>query len=398
MALATATGFAAFDVVDARRVDLSDVLSAILKKESALIGRIPVISAGEAAAKDTTHKWPEDSLAPNSVTVAEDVFSAGDPATGADLVVAAGHGYRCRVGALLKDTEAGKTEVLQVTAIAGSAALTITRGYGSTDAEAHELDCTLRVIGSPIQENKPAAAADDIWSKDPTEAENYTQLFERTVTGGDTLKRLAENGMIAGIKAWMKHQLELRTEELKEELADTIINGIISTSAGSDTVYRSMMGIVEFLSQTGSLLDDTVEDFDEDCANAMVKSAWDEGAKPDMLVVSSALVSAVNKWETDRVRMANDEQKAGREITRWRSELGMEFPIVPDRYVAEDVAALLDSKGIRLLPLVGDAWHVEKMARTGRFDTWQMSGQYTLELRNALTGHALHTNLTVPSA
>lgn len=396
--LVTATGFASFDVTEARRVDLSDVLSAILKKESALIGRIPVIGAGEAAAKDTTHKWPEDSLAPNSVVVAEDVFSDVAPATGEGLALTATHGNRLRVGQLLKDVAAGKTEVLQVTAITSSAIVEITRAYGSTTAEAHELDCTLRVIGSPIQENKPAAAADDIWSKDPTEATNYTQLFERTVTGGDTLKRLAENGMIAGIKRWMQHQLELRTEELKEELADTLINGIISATAGSDTVYRTMMGIVEFLSQAGGLLDETAEAFDEDCANAMVKSAWDEGAKIDTLVVSSALVAAVNKWETDRVRVANDEQKAGRQITRWRSELGMEFPIVPDRYVAEDVAMLLDLKGVRLLPLVGDAWHVEKMARTGRFDTWQMSGQYTLELRNALRGHALHTNLTVPTA
>ena len=393
MALATATGFASFDVVDARRVDLSDVLSAILKKESALIGRIAVIGAGAEGAKDTTHKWPEDSLAPNSVLVAEDVFSDTVPATGATLAVTAGHGSRVRIGALLKDVAAGTQEVLQATAVAADT-VTITRAYGSTTAEAHELDCTLRIIGSPIQELKAAGAADDIWSKDPTEGTNYSQLFERTVTGGDTLKRLSENGMVAGIKSWMQHQLELRTEELKEELADTVINGIISASAGSDTVYRTMMGIVEFLSQAGSLLDDTVEVFDEAAANAMVKAAWDEGAKPDGLVVSSALVSAINGWETDRVRVANDEQKAGRQITRWRSELGMEFPIVPDRYVAADVAMLLEMKNIRLLPLAGDAWHVEKMARTGRFDIWQMSGQYTLELRNALKGHMLHTNLT----
>ena len=393
MALATATGFASFDVTEARRVDLSDVLSAILKKESALIGRIAVIGAGAEGAKDTTHKWPEDSLAPNSVLVAEDVFSDTVPATGATLAVTAGHGSRVRIGALLKDVAAGTQEVFQATAVAADT-VTITRAYGSTTAEAHELDCTLRIIGSPIQELKAAGAADDIWSKGPKEATNYAQLFERTVTGGDTLKRLAENGMVAGVKSWMQHQIELRTEELKEELADTVINGIISATAGSDTVYRTMMGIVEFLSQAGSLLIDDVEVFDEAAANAMVKAAWDEGAKPDCLVVSSALVSAINAWETDRVRVANDEQKAGRQITRWRSELGMEFPIVPDRYVAADVAMLLETKNIRLLPLAGDAWHVEKMARTGRFDIWQMSGQYTLELRNALKGHMLHTNLT----
>jgi len=394
MALTAATGFASWDVTEARRVDLSDVLSALLKKESALIGRIPVIGAGEAGAKDTTHKWPEDSLAPNSVLVAEDTFSASDPATGTDLALTAGHGSRLRVGQLLKDLAAGKSEVLQVTTITSADAVAVTRAYGSTTAEIHEIDSTWRVIGSPIQENKAAAAADDIWSKTPKEATNYTQLFERTVTGGDTLKRLAENGMIAGIKAWMQHQIELRTEELKEELADTVINGISSASVGSDTVYRTMMGIVEFLSQAGSLVDVTAEAFDEAAANAMVKAAWDEGAKVDTMVVSSGLVSAINGWETDRVRVANDEQKAGRQITRWRSELGIEFPIVPDRYVAEDVAMLLDLKGIRLLPLVGDAWHVEKMARTGRFDIWQMSGQYTLQLRNALKGHILHTNLT----
>lgn len=391
MALAAATGFASFDVTAARKVDISDVLSAILVKESALIGRLTV---GKETAKDTTHKWPQDALAPNSVTAAEDVFSSSNPADGGNLVLATNHANRLRIGALLKDIAAGKTEVLQVTAIVDASTVTITRGYGSTSAEAHALDSTWRVIGSPIQENKAAAAGDDIWSKTPTEDSNYTQLFERSITGGDTLENIAKSGMIAGIKGWLAHQIELRTEEIKEEMADSVINGIKSASAGSDTVYRSMSGIIEFLSQAGSLVVTTTEVYSEAVANAMVKKAWDEGAKIDAMVIASDLVSAIHAWESDRVRTTNDEQKAGRYITRWRSEYGIEFPIVFDRYFPAGNAAFLNLKDIEVLALEGDAWHLEKMARTGRFTIYQLSGQYTLQLRNALKGHVLHTNLS----
>jgi len=390
MALVAASGLASFDITLARRVDLSDVMSAILVKAP---GLLPKLAKGEAA-RDTTHKWPEDSLAPNTVTVNEDTFSSSDPADGGTLVLASGHPQRLRIGQLLQDIAAGKTEVFQVLTIDSATQITITRGYGSTSPEAHAVNCTLRVIGSPIQENFVEAAANDIWSAGPSEAYNYTQLFERPVAIGDTLQRIAENGIIAGVKNMISHQIEKRTQEMTNELNDSIINGIRSASAGSDSIYRTMMGLIEFLSQGSSLLITTAEAFSESVANTMMKACYDQGAEPTTLLVSSELVDAITAWDESRVRTTPDAKVVGHYITRWRSELGIEVDILVDRYVPGDAAALLNLKDIKWMPLQGDDWHGETLARSGRVTITQLSGQFTLEVRNALKGHCLHRNLS----
>jgi len=44
---------------------------------------------------------------------------------------------------------------------------------------------------------------------------------------------------------------------------------------------------------------------------------------------------------------------------------------------------------VALRALTGDSWHMEKMAKTGRSEKWQLSGQYGLELRNAAQCHGM---------
>lgn len=396
MSLTPASGLASHDLSAVNKIDFSDVLSAILHLESNLVGRIKV-ATGEERAFDTTHKWPEDALAPNTVTVAEDTFSASDPANGGNLVLATGHANRLRIGSLLMDIASGKREVFQVTAIVDAQTVTVTRGYGTTSAEIHQTDATFRIIGMPIQENKIAQVTDDIWSGDASANENFTQLFERVISIGDTVQILSKNGIYHGIKDKIAHEVAKRTIEMKDELADSIINGIKSSTSGSDSVYRTMSGLIEQLMTGGSLHDSTSEAFTEGVANDMVSAVLDQGGQPNTLALSSALVAAVHTWDQDRVRVSPDSTKTGRYISKWRTQRGVELDIVWDRFVPDDCAGVIDLSKMKILPLAGDEWHGEKMARTGRITVMQLSGQYTLEIRNKLNGHMLHSQLSVPT-
>ena len=76
------------------------------------------------------------------------------------------------------------------------------------------------------------------------------------------------------------------------------------------------------------------------------------------------------------------------------SDMGVEFPVVMDRWFPEDKLMLLDRSRISLRALQGDAWHLEKMAKTGRNEKWQLSGQYTIELRNGGEAHGIIKNLS----
>jgi hypothetical protein len=60
----------------------------------------------------------------------------------------------------------------------------------------------------------------------------------------------------------------------------------------------------------------------------------------------------------------------------------------------KDKVILLDKSRVALMPLKGDNWHTEKMAKTGRSEKWQMSGQFTLELRNPEEAHGLLYDLS----
>jgi hypothetical protein len=65
-----------------------------------------------------------------------------------------------------------------------------------------------------------------------------------------------------------------------------------------------------------------------------------------------------------------------------------------DRWIPSDKALIIDRSRIALCPLQGDSWHMEKMAKTGRTEKWQISGQYTIELRNAGKCHGLLYDLS----
>jgi hypothetical protein len=71
------------------------------------------------------------------------------------------------------------------------------------------------------------------------------------------------------------------------------------------------------------------------------------------------------------------------------SDMGKELPIVLDRWVPPKTLIVLDRARVSLRALQGDAWHMEKMAKTGRSEKWQLSGQYGLEIRNPDACHGM---------
>ena len=47
---------------------------------------------------------------------------------------------------------------------------------------------------------------------------------------------------------------------------------------------------------------------------------------------------------------------------------------------------------VKIMPLKGRAFFLEKLGKTGDSDDWQIVGEYTMEMRNA-DGAAYHDNL-----
>lgn len=379
MALESFAGVAQYDVVGVRE-DLSDIVSEILLGDTSLLARIGI--SGEAT--NVKHEWLEQSLNATTVTAGE-ALTAGD----ATFDLASGHGSRLRVGALLRDTAKGKTEVIQVTAISTDQ-LTIVRGYGSTSGEAHDDAATFRIVGRPKQSGADLSVDR---STARTRVDNTCQIFEEAVIiAGD-----AEAVVKAGVASEVALQAANRLMELMRELDTAIIQSYESASTGSDSVYRSMGGLIEFLSQSGGNSVTTSETLNEGILDDLYNLAFEDGGDPSLLVVNQKQMEVISGFNADKIRVAPGAGMAGTFVTKYMTKLGKELDILLDRWVPDDTVMLLDPTRLAVVPLRGRQFGMSPIAPTGDAQKRQILGDYTLEVRNATQAHAIHTNLTVPS-
>ena len=380
MALATTSGLGSFDQSAGEFLDLSNELAEIIRRDNtAFISRIGV--SGEAT--ETTHSWMEDLLNPNTATCAEALDNAETT-----LNVAAGHGLRFKVGTLFTLDVLGFTEVMQVTAISTDA-LTIVRGYGSTLPQAGTVGTsdTIKIIAHPAQESQDPPADE---SKVRTKVSNYTQIFQRGIQVSHTMRSVLQ----AGVADEFTFQIARRMLEIERELDSSVILGIKSADAGSDTSYRSMGGLVEFASQATGNINSTVENLTPTVINAMVKQIWDDGGAPNFILVGGALKQKISAFDQANRRSTYNSTIAGYVVDKFLSDLGFSLEVIVDPWMPADTTIVGDLNKIRVMPLRNDAMRAEELAKTGRSWKAQVTGQYTCEVRNAKESFALHNNLS----
>jgi hypothetical protein len=379
MALASSSVLSSFDQSAGEFLDLSNELAEIIRRDNtSFISRVGI----NGVATETTHSWMEDQLNPNTVTLNEAMDGVET-----DLDVSAGHGTRVKIGSLLKNvSEAGKTEVFRVTAIATDT-LTVERGYGSTSAETHTNGSTLQIIAHTAQEGQDLPADE---SRTRTKVSNYTQIFQRGIQVSHTMRSVLQ----AGVADEFTFQVARRMMEVMRELDSSVINGIKSADAGSDTSYRSMGGLVEFSSQAQGNTNTTSEALTPTVINAMVKQIWDDGGTPNFILVGGKQKRAISAFDQAYRRMTYDGNTAGYVVDKFVSDLGFMLDVIVDPWVADDVCIVGDLSKVRVMPLTGDAMRAEDLAKTGRSWKAQVTGQYTCEIRNAKEAFAIHNNLT----
>jgi len=378
MALASATPLASFDMSSTEFRDLSKELAEIIRRDNtSLLSRLGI--SGEAT--ETTHSWVEDSLNANSFTLDEAMDSSE---TGMDVL--AGHGVRLKVGSLIRNnSEAGKTEVMQVTAITTDT-LTVVRGYGSTNGETHTTGTTWRIVGNPAQEGQDPPADE---SKVRSKVSNYTQIFQKGINISYTMRSV----MQAGVADEFTFQIARRLMEIMRELDSSIILGIKSASAGSDTVYRTMAGLLEFVSASGGNTNATAELFTLTVLNDMCKQIWDDGGVPNFVLTGGKQKRAISAFDQSARRSAYDATVAGYVVDKIITDLGFVLDVVVDPWMPDDTVIIGDMGKIKIMPLRGSAMRAEDLAKTGASWKSQVYGEYTMEVRNALETFAIHTNL-----
>ncbi len=375
MALVAASALGSFDQ-GGNREDLSDVLAQILEKDrETSLQRIGIGGAATA----TKHEWVESALGSTVATLDTTLTT-----TTTSVVLSSGDGLKFRIGTLFKFA-GNNPEVLQVTLVATDT-LTVVRGYGSTSdpGTSYTAPAVIEIISHPAQEDADFSAdSPNIRTKDY----NYTQVF----TGGISVSDTQEAVDKAGVDSEVTYQTQVKLMEKMRELNIGIIKGIRSADAGSDTSYRSMGGLVEFLSQaTGNAADASAASISESLILARMQAIYDDGGNVDTLFVGATQKRKISDFWKDARR--RDTETAGAVINEYETDFGV-VRVVLERYLGTDKALFVDSSRVKVMPLTGLAMGMKEIARTGRARKYMIDGEYTLEVRNAKKAHGMLYNL-----
>jgi len=376
------------------KVDCSQVLAAVLLKDTGLLGQMKVGSPGTTV----EHNWIEDEL--NSpyfyakIAASTKITIIATKGITTAMVANIARKYSCV-------QPRGSEWVAQLTGTNSNGITCAT--YGKTTSRFAPITTVTKVwvLGSPYRDIDDASS--DI-SKARSKMKNFMQIFERAIELTETRQHMDMEAVVNELQL----QIERRTFEIKRELDIALLRGIAYYSSGYSgrTERSTLMGIENFLYDydfDGTEEKDTVIDAGTNAAllvghiNSLANLIYTQGGLDDQsdcfLLVPPNQARVIAKMESELRRVEQGERQVGYYRNKFITDLGYELPVVIDRFASEDKIYILDRNRMSLIPLQGDQWHMEKMAKTGRSDKWQLSGQYTLEFRNAGKCHGMVVDL-----
>lgn len=351
--------------------DVSDIVGIVSPYETLLLD---ALGDPLKAAMSTYHEWLEDGLLPNKDAVNDNTFT--DPDVDTDFVVE--HGERFQVGDEIQIE--GSEELMLVTGVNGDT-LTVVRGYGGTTAEDLVDDQVINILGNAALEgaDKPVARFTN-----RVRQGNYTQIFTAAVevSGSDLAARQL------GLADELDYQKTERLRELLRDLENTVINGDrpVSNPQGSGTVRRSLKGIFQHIGthnyHTGDTGFPSGNDLDESKINHAMRQIWESSSgNVNLIVVNGFQKRKINAFLSGSRSYGPQDQKYTDLVGCYESDFGM-CRVIVTRWMPQDAVLLLDSSRLGVLPLAGRSFHFKPLASAGDYESGQLIGEYTLEMKN----------------
>jgi hypothetical protein len=230
---------------------------------------------------------------------------------------------------------------------------------------------------------------------------NYLQISEKTVAVSGTLEAVDK----AGRKNELAYQLARRGKELKRDMESIVLGQIATPDAGDATTARLMAGLplwivdndsrgaggADSAHATGIPTDTTFSDgtdraITETLLKAVVKSLYDNGGDPNMLMVGSwvkqVASGAFDGIAAPTINVNSESAKPATSIAAldvYVSDFG-KFSIVPNRFQRGRDAWLLDMEYCGLAFL--RPMQTIKLAKTGDAEKRLLLVEYTLVVKN----------------
>lgn len=339
--------------------DLSDVVSVLAQRETPLLNTVMDQSVASTFRK---HEWVNTRL-----VGFKDTLNGAITNVATSLVVTGsfqGAPTKFIVDTVIKIED----EYLLVTAVAGTT-LTVTRGFGGTTAAAHANGVAVEIVAKPKAEGYTGTEDDsEVGSRDY----NLTQIFYRRLSLSGTAQAID----VAGDENKMTVQVQRKMKELLKELERSLILGKRNDFSGDK---RTMGGLAQFVNQ----IDSSGGALTTAKIDTVIFKLLENGAEPDIMLVSNAQKNKLNNMKESRVIGAQrqSEHMIDNLVDLYQSDAGP-LKIIRSNDLASGEIYILDSSRLKVCPLQGRRFAMEKLAKTGDADNAQILGEYTCEFRN----------------
>ena len=216
---------------------------------------------------------------------------------------------------------------------------------------------------------------------------NYTQISDKVaqVTG---TQRAVDS---AGRDDEMDYQILLKGRELRRDMEAILLNKQARVQ-GNDSTARKLAGAPAWLvsnvskasdgsnptgNGTDARTDGTPRAFTEDMLKAVLRSCWDNGGKPDTIMVGGYNKQVISGFTGGATRFdKSEDKKLYAAIDVYVSDFG-DLKVVPNRFQRPREALVLQMDMWKFCPLRPIGAH--PLAKTGDTDRRQVLVEYTLE-------------------
>ncbi len=312
-------------------------------------GILSTIGYGMPRAADSGYKlsWLDGYRGADSSTADGAVTDSATTITVAD-------GSVFRSGMLIAAT--GSEEVIFVSSVSGND-LTVTRGFGSTTAEAIT-DGTTITIDSVGRKENSLAETDTIWTPETTE--NYFQTMDTSLE----FSRRALATMQYGNTNDITFQLAQRLRQLAINMDRALIRGRKATSGTGDDLISFTGGLRYFIEQAASSVsglnvDNSAAALTLDAINDLNATIVSQGGTADHIAVGIAKARELNdlvsaKYSSQRLSDFVADEGSVIQLPSDLPLVGNVTRIVVDTNLDDSELIIYDSSQISIIPMAAN--------------------------------------------
>ena len=363
--------------------DVSDMLDLLALADTPFINKI----GWGAESGGHSIEWISEDLGPGKLKVASTVASEWTSIdfSSVDGIVASDTLYQVKQGSVIYhfSSIAGDhcLAVVTSTPAPGGTGIALFVSYITAGHDAAMMSLPASIISSEIFYVIGAFANEGSVPNEPMPRQrvvtsNYFTILRQDVQTTGTMKA---TDMIA-ITNEEAHQMMLRLKEMQRERERA---ALYSARVAKTAAMAGLMdGVLGFLAgQTGTHIDTSTYVLTDSAVNTVVSSIWENGGRNLTFFGHINQTAKFTRWDKGRIRMSVNEGKGGGHITHYMTEAGIEIELVPMANVPTNIAYILDTSKIKLIPKKGRKAIMEKLGKMGDFTDWQIISEFSMEMK-----------------